>query len=106
VSTQGLTYPHDFDPSQIVHRLLRRVIPKSGVVAKLLISLTSFGCRESGQDVGKQDAASVWGLPGWLLHKVTHNSGGKSQKRRGIMNLERVFEARRQAPAAPSPLRR
>jgi hypothetical protein len=82
VSTQGLTYPHDFDPSQIVHRLLRRVISKFGAAAKLLISLGSFACRESGQDVGKQDAASVWGLRGRLLHKVTHNSGGKSQKRR------------------------
>jgi hypothetical protein len=97
VSTQGLTYPHDFDPSQIVHGLLRRINAKFANERKSLISLSSFPCRESGQDVGKQATASVWRLPGSLLHKVTHSSGGKSQKRRRIMNLERLVEAPRQA---------
>jgi hypothetical protein len=82
--------------------VLRRIMPKFGSLAKLLISLTSSACRESGQDVGKQDAASLSTAPGGVLHKVTHNSGGKSQKLRGIMNLERVVEARLDPTPGPS----
>jgi hypothetical protein len=74
--------------------VLRRIISKFRCARKSLISLNSFACRESGQDVGKQDAASVSAPSGVFLHKVTHSSGGKSQKRRRIMNLERVVEVR------------
>ncbi|MEO5883363.1 MAG: hypothetical protein ABIQ06_13180 [Caldimonas sp.] len=93
MSTQGLTYPHDFDPSQISAGVLRRIIPEFLGARKSLISLSSFACRESGQGVGKRATASLSAPPRALFHKVTHSSGGKSQKPRRIMNLERVVEA-------------
>jgi hypothetical protein len=93
VSTQGLTYPHDFDLSQKQTRLLRCIKRDFGGACKSLISLRSRRCRESGQDVCEQAAASVSACPGGVLHKVTHRSGGESQKEIQIMNLQLLFEA-------------
>jgi hypothetical protein len=77
VSAQGLTYPHDFDLSKIPGPVLHRINLILEDAAKLLISLTSFACRESGQDVANRDAASVCEPLAIVFHKVTHSYSGE-----------------------------
>jgi hypothetical protein len=95
VSAQGLTYPHDFDLSQILALVLHRINAFFDSVRKSLISLMSIACRESVQAVGNRDAASVSSRRRPVLHKVTHSSGGEFQKNRQIMDLHRLVEADR-----------
>jgi hypothetical protein len=95
VSAQGLTYPHDFDLSQILALVLHRIKALFDSVRKSLISLMSGACRESVQAVGNRVAASVSGRRGPVLHKVTHSSGGEFQKNRQIMDLRGFLEADR-----------
>jgi hypothetical protein len=101
VSTQGLTYPHDFDLSKKLTRLLRCINRHFDDARKSLISLKSRRCRESGQGVRKQAAASVSGRPGRVLHKVINSSSGELQKAPQIMNLQPLVEASCGARSTP-----
>jgi hypothetical protein len=90
-----LTYPHDFDLSQILTLVLHRIKALFDSVRKSLISLMSRACRESVQAVGNRVAASVSGRRGAVLHKVTHSSGGEFQNNWQIMDLRGLVEADR-----------
>jgi hypothetical protein len=94
VSTQGLTYPHDFVLSRMTAHLLRRIIHKTNDTRKLLILLEVRRCRESVQAGAKQDRTSLSGRAESVTHKVFHRLGGELQKRRQIMNLRLEHELR------------
>jgi hypothetical protein len=66
---------------------LRRVIASSAGSAKLLILLGPFCCRETGQDVCKQDRTCVFDRAAVLTHKVFHRRSGEMQNLPRIMNL-------------------
>ena len=72
---------------------------------KSLILLRSPACRESVQDVGNQDAASLSARRTFLFHKVTHSGGGEFQKRQQIMDLDGLVEAVRKMFSAPFEVR-
>jgi hypothetical protein len=84
--------------------LLRRIIPKTGDAAKLLILLGASPCRESGQGGAERDRTSVSGQAGLVTHKVFHSPGGELQNVRQIMNLQaerkRRLKSLRHAPSA------
>ena len=94
MSTQGLTYPHDFVLSRIRGDLLRRIIHKTGNARKLLIFLETRRCRESGHAGAERDRTSLSGQTGAVTHKVLHRLGGELQKGRQIMNLRLEHELR------------
>jgi hypothetical protein len=94
VSTQGLTYPHDFVLSRMRVHLLRRIIHKTGNARKLLIFLETRRCRESGQAGAKQDRTRLSARARAVTHKVFHRLGGELQKGRQIMNLRLERELR------------
>ena len=104
MSAQGLTYPHDFVLSRTQRLLLRRIIGKTAVAAKLLILLDRSPCRESGQGGAKRDRMSLSGRAGLVTHKVFHRPGGELQKAHQIMNLraecERRMKSFQNAPSA------
>jgi hypothetical protein len=87
VSAQGLTYPHDFVLSRTLPLLLRRIITKTAIAAKLLILLEACPCRERGQGGAKRDRLSLSGRVGLVTHKVFHRRGGELQNAQQIMNL-------------------
>ena len=104
MSAQGLTYPHDVVLSLTPPLLLRRIIGKTAVAAKLLILLDRSPCRESGQGGAKRDRMSLSGRVGLVTHKVFHSRGGELQNARQIMNLgaecERRLKIFQNAPSA------
>jgi hypothetical protein len=84
--------------------LLRRIISKTGVAAKLLILLETCPCRERGQGGTKRDRMSLSGRVTLVTHKVFHRRSGELQNTHQIMNLraecERRLKIDQDAPSA------